>query len=383
MRLIKNLCLVLALSGAMSGWGADAAQTAKKTQDQQRRILICTAQDAPAALQEGAAKLAADADRVPLLHALLATGAATGVEREQGGILLKDPRKKNHYERAAFNHLVLIGLPQSDPLLLKCGGHQAALDEKAAAFYSEGYGHLQGGIGWIECDRNPFEYSPRIQDAPYSTFLVKITGTTPAGVLAALEAFRGGLNNGAVIADASGKPAKPVRPKTTLLDRDPDLAPPPSAPAQLPGGLVYAGWTQVAEDEYRAFADYGAAEPVRLWRLKYLCPGTLDGVELSHWNNGPHRKAFGSALTVGRYADAPAAAAALAALTKAEWRGTPLFKPVMFAGGKALRIAQAADMAQPGQSGEIVYTAKGRDLVLGSVPDGALAAYLKAMEGGE
>jgi len=162
-------------------------------------------------LQKSISDFTTHANEVPLLKALIDGKEASDIAPQTSEDLMPDQA----YNSAAHNHLVVIGLRSQDPLLIKVWGFDATIDETKKTTYSEGWGYLQGDIGWVESDRNPFLHSHRIKSAPEDTILVKITGTSEAGVIAALKAFQGGMLNGFVVAGSL------TRPKTTLLDLDP------------------------------------------------------------------------------------------------------------------------------------------------------------------
>ena len=143
---------------------------------------------------------------------------------------------------------------------------------------------------------NLWLYSDCVADAPRSTLLVRISGTTPEGVKLARAAFCNGMNNGVVL----GKGAK--RTETSILDLDPSDEPPPTevlSRLAVPAGCVYAGWSQCPAQEYRAFLDWGAAEdPRRVWRVKYLTADSLKSASGTTWADSPLLSAFGHAVTI-------------------------------------------------------------------------------------
>ncbi len=169
--------------------------------------------------------------------------------------------------------------------------------------------------------------------------LIKITGTSEAGVAAALRAFQGGMLNGFVAAGPLD------RPKTTLLDRDPL---PDPAPATLPEKMkigdadaTLIGWNQIPEQEYRAVLEAGGVEPVKMWRYKYLAAGLLEEKPMIRWLGGVNRMGFGNAIDIIEChspADASAAAEKMSGLSGKD----STFKPVVLAGG-AVGVAGAAD----------------------------------------
>lgn len=341
----------------------------------QRRVLICVSDGASPAIRKAAEDMAQNPTRVPALKALTETQGAGPVQLQSSEGLLKN------YELAAFNHLIVIGLPSSDPLLAKVWEHYAALDESKKTLYAQGWGYLAGDIGYIESDRNPFLHSRRIAAAPFETVLMKISGTSEAGLFAALKSFDRGLLNGIV-------PAGPLhRPKTTVLDLDPFPDPCPlTLPATISvsgphGPLVapLAGWTQVPADEYRAIAEVGAIEPLHVWRYKYLPPGALAKAGISGWLSGFHRIAWGNAVTIAEFSspqDAMKTAQAVGA--------TSGFRPSSPGGKHAIWLADQPaapndDEELPSPPGKIVCAATGRFVVLSSLDSASSSDLLQAL----
>lgn len=234
-----------------------------------------------------------------------------------------------HPDELAYNHIILIGRPDS-PLLMTASQREAYFS--SGNMYVFGFGAFRGDCGYIESDRNPFLHAARISSAPYETELITITGSSDRGILLAIDAFREhSLVNG-VIAERGWQ-----RIETTLLDRDP-LPPSFVLPALVPSHLldyVRIGMTQATEDEYRGvLADTGVA-PQLIWRAKYYRPGAWDDAGASAafdaYSNGLHRRAYGSTLWLAEFADssqaaavAPkiAAAAGLSQKQNSIWKGT-------------------------------------------------------------
>jgi hypothetical protein len=296
--------LVLVILAACTGEGAAV---------EGRAILVCVAAGAAPALHDAAQSLITDADRIPLFAALRQTQGA-GMPVLIDSATLMD--EKAAWNKAAFNHLVVIGIPGRDTLLDKVWGYDTRIDVLARSTWMEGYGHLTGELGLVACDRNPFLHSPRIERSDVDTCLVTLSGTSEGAVVAAVSAFRGGLANGLVPV------GRLERPQATILDLDPSPELPP-AMIGLPGHALFAGWTQCAGNEYRAVLDAGEHEPQRLWRLKWLLPGSLDGMGGKPWVSGMHRLAFGNAADIARFPDAATAAHVAAAIATAA-RGTSM-----------------------------------------------------------
>lgn len=260
-----------------------------------RQLYICTEPGQSEVIQNAVRDFTARAESVPLFKAMRRGGDLDGVAAKTSSSLLATAA----YNDAAHNHLMVVGLRSKDPLLDKIWGFTATITEKSQDVYSLGWGAMHGDIGWIECDRNPFLHSRKIKNAPEDTIIVKISGTTDAGVLAALKAFEKGMLNGWV-------PAGPItRPKTTLLDLDPVVEPPPfplPSEIKMDGKPVwFAGWTQIPANEYRAILEVGGVEPKRVWRVKYWTPQLLEQAPIVRWVGGPHSRGFGSAMTIAEF----------------------------------------------------------------------------------
>ncbi|HEY8966840.1 MAG TPA: hypothetical protein VIM58_10375 [Candidatus Methylacidiphilales bacterium] len=256
----------------------------------ERQILVCTSAQASPAIRQAVADFLPRAANAPLIKALRSAQDAGEVVAKTGDDLLAPQA----YDAAAHNHLIVVGLRSHDPLLDKIGGFVFSIDEAKRQAYSTGWGCLQGDVGWIESDRNPFLHSRKIRTAPEDTVLVKITGTSDAGVLAALRAFEAGMLNGPVPAGAVS------RPRTTLLDQEPTVAP---APFALPQSLkstpaFLAGWTAVPGNEYRAILEAGGIEPEKMWRYKYLPPRLMEEAPIVRWFGGINARAMGNAVDV-------------------------------------------------------------------------------------
>ena len=301
-----------------------------------------------------------------LFTALEKSGAASG-KREM--VSSAELLKKEAFDKAAYNHLVVIGRKGGDPLLEKCWGHQAAIDPETKTFYRLGYGTLRGDIGYVECDWNPFLYSSKVRTNTFTTVIVKISGTSVAGVRAALEAFRKGLLNGVVPA------GKMERVKKSILDRDPDSTPPPRLPREVRVGdrnAYLCGWTQPSEEEYRAFLDIAGVIPRRIWRVKYLVDGALEDVSARAWVNGLHRLAYGNSVMIAEFGNVSDAEKTFQALARI--RGAKLGKREGF---DSVTFDQPRDEAFDKSYGKICYLRKGAFLYAVSLPESAIPALLK------
>ncbi len=284
---------------------------ASAREQKDRNIFICISKDASPAIKAAAQDLLANAKNVPALRGLQTT-------QEAGPAVLKtseDLLHKKKFKTAAFNHLVVIGLKSKDPLMEKCWDLYLSMDEAKQQVYTQGFGHLKGELGYIESDRNPFLHSGWIKKASFTTSLFKLSGTTERGVLAAVAEFKKGMLNGIVPV------GKLTRPKTTILDLDPSVAPcllqlPQSVPVAENKQAPYVGWHQLPANEYRTYIDQAGFEPVHVWRIKYLVPGAFKGQGALPWLAGFHRMAFGNAVNVVQFKDAAAAAKTAAAIAR-------------------------------------------------------------------
>ena len=96
-------------------------------------ILICTEPSLPPEVASAARELLKLENTRPLA-ALAACGAGEKAEAAESASLLPD----SAFNRAAFNHLVVIGRPDRDPLQAKVRGHQAKVDPADREFYRLG-----------------------------------------------------------------------------------------------------------------------------------------------------------------------------------------------------------------------------------------------------
>jgi len=284
-----------------------------------RGLIVAVAKDAPPEIRTAAEAIQAAAKEQPLLKVLAGTHELRVMDT---ATLLSSP-----YQDRAFNHLVIIGLPD-DPLVAKVWQREAAIEPDGIFVF--GFGHFKGDIGYIESDRNPFLHSEAVARAPYETEVVTITGTTPAGVALAVNAF---IHHGIINGVIAGKGWS--RPTPSLLDRDP-LAPDaqlPEVPARV-GESPLIGVSQASEDEYRNVQADAGVEPSAIWRFKYHLKGDWDtaGVEaaIPEYLAGLHRRAYADTVWAGVFASPEAAATAAekivaaAGLTKEgdeKWKG--------------------------------------------------------------
>lgn len=258
-------------------------------------------------------KLITDAaDRVAASDAVLVRvlRGAHAVRRMTSAELLAGP-----HEVRVPHHLIAIGLP-NDPVITAIWQREARIEDDR--LYAFGFGALAGPIGYVEADRNPFLHSLDVARTPYAAQAITLTGTTPAGVAAAVDAF---LTHG-LVSGVIGLPGW-KRTDTTLLDRDPLAA--GSGPAWAPPAKI-AAWERIAvvqasADEYQGVLADGGVMPLEIWRWKYHRPGAWDepGMywAIRQYLDGLHRRAYGSTWWTATFADSAAAAKALPGLAKA------------------------------------------------------------------
>lgn len=360
---MKNNILLFSLCAA--GLAAITSPLAAKD------ILVCTSPSAPPAIQQGAAAFIGRARDTPFVKALLGVGAAGDVMAQPSEDLLTEKA----YKQAANNHLIVIGLQDSDPLLKKVWGHTASIDESQKRFQSLGWGVMEGDIGWVESDRNPFLHSQKVEAVPSGTLLVKIGGTTEAGVLAALSAFEKGMLNGVVTAGPI------TRPKTTLLDQDPLMEPPPlSLPQELETTdgkkALFAGWSQIPAQEYRSILEAAGSEPRHMWRVKYFAPGFLEEKSLIRWQSGPHRKAYGNAVSLIEFAPDVASGQAVLKMTKGDFKPADLGESVE----RARQATEATDGLISNPHWKIIVASKGPYALFSTLPPNSTAQVADLLE---
>lgn len=290
---------LLAAGGASAAAYAGLPKLAQAAEPADRGLLIAVDENAPDTIHDAAHLIATSKDN-PLIQIFAGSRRieATTSQRLLAGSLAD----------RALNHLILIGLP-GDPLIRVAWQREAR--EKPEGFYIFGFGTFKGDIGYIESDRNLFLHSTGIDVAPFETEIVTITGTTPAGVQLACDAFLSRqLINGVV--GAAGW----TRPVQGLLDRD-ALAPGFPLPEQTPasiGDFVRVGYTHASEDEYRGvLADTGAS-PRSIWRAKYYKAGVWDRADaaaaMDAYSYGLHRRAYGHTRWVAEFGSEGEAASA-------------------------------------------------------------------------
>ena len=272
----------------------------------QRGLLIVLPSSASPGLSQIAETVLGAAAQNTLMRIMAGSaGGAKIVDYQQ--LLQSDPTA------LAYNHLILIGTPDADPVQ-SAWQREAAIGfgGKSGDIYVFGFGHLRGNIGYIESDRNPFLHAANIPFAPYETEIVTISGTSEQGIAAAANAFlTHALVNGVVAAP------RWIRPERTLLDRDPlalAFTLPTLAPASL-GGMERIAVTQSSEDEYRGVLADTGVEPAEMWRFKYFAENGWDVARsagaFDAYAAGLHRRSYGNTLWLARFADSGSAQTAL------------------------------------------------------------------------
>ncbi len=274
----------------------------------ERGLLLCIDPRLEAEGESFRQRIVAAAATSPLLIALSA-----------GTPLLRSKFAIPTQPELAFNHVILIALP-NDPLLIQAWQREASFEnglKVARGLYAFGFGHVEGSIGYLESDRNPFLHAAAVAKAPYEAQWISLTGTDHVGVAIAVDAFlTRSLVNGLVGAAGWQRGA------ATLLDRDP-LSPDFTVPGVIPsalGGLHRIAITQVAEDEYRGVLTDAGVTPRSIWHAKYHAPGQWDasGQASSFYNYavGLHRRAYGNSAWVATFRSPSEAAAAAPRIAK-------------------------------------------------------------------
>ena len=195
--------------------------------------------------------------------------------------------------------------------------------------FAFGYGDFDGAdVGYVQTVRNPFPLL--LRDAPgqkvYNTevprpydrapenqmyFVTDLTGTGPAGVVKAADAFlRDGVLNGVVPGAAQSIPDDWKLERLGQKQLATDL--PPWAPVTgLPTGVQYLGQQMPGSHLYGGFTESCGVRPQRMWRLKYR---VADGFRF--FDSYPTNRTSGNELLIAQCASADQAAAVAAALRK-------------------------------------------------------------------
>jgi hypothetical protein len=344
---IKSICFAITFTLWTTTTGSALAAEAAPV----RSLKICVAGGAPQSVRQAAEKVLAAVSTHPLLQ-VMADGHAPATLTDSDALLAAKAAQR------AFHHLVVVGLPD-DPLVRAVWQREARFTDKEA--YIFGFGHFRGDIGYVESDRNPFLHGRAIQSAPFEAEVVTITGSTPAGVGLAAEAFlKQGLTNGVVAAPGW------QRTEPSLLARDPlapDFAPAAMPPEHL-GSLSRIGVTQATEDEYRGVLADAQLTPQLIWRWKYFAAGNWDGTgderTYDQYSAGLHRRATGCTVWTARFATAKEAAAALPKIAAAAQ---------LKSDGHAVWRGQQSPYGYPRNSpGPLALWQRGEWLIMSSLP---------------
>jgi len=328
------------------------------------KIVVDTA--APAEIRQAAQEILTGIGRSPLLTVMAGEGAPPSAVTDSKALAAAP------FGERAYSHLVVVGLPD-DPMVAQVWQREAAVRDGRLFIF--GFGHLLGGVGYIESDRNPFLHGREVKRAPFEAEVVTITGLTPAAVGLAAKAFlEKGIVNGVVAAPGWR------RGESALLERPPLewKTPIPDSPA-IAEGWTRIALTQAAEEEYRGvLADVGIA-PGEIWRVKYYRPGVWDGAgaekAFAHYSAGLHRRASGNTLWMARFpseADADSAAPKIAIAAGlqqegARWRGKQ--PPSGFGGGSRNEAP-----------GELSLWQRGRWVYMSTLPQNATEALARAVK---
>jgi hypothetical protein len=224
-------------------------------------------------------------------------------------------------------HVIAIGSPTTNAVLLTYPSywsldrelHYAPLGNMPAApftetrgFYVGGFGYNFAGrhVGFVEFDRSPFysemlfslpkEQKASLQAAPPLRFLVRVTGSTPEGVLLGARRF---VETRMVYGLAIGPP-RWARPKDIWNLDDENIKPDP--PDWIPTGtyptsqardagrsVSFLGWLMADRTMYAGFLELTGCKPVQMWRTKYRTEaGLLD------FDSSPHHRASGNELLI-------------------------------------------------------------------------------------
>ena len=222
-------------------------------------------------------------------------------------------------------HVIAVGNATTNSVLLNYPSywsldrelHYAPLGNMPAApftetrgFYVGGFGYFFAGrnVGFVEFDRSPFysemlfslpkERKASLQPAPPLRFLVRVTGSTPEGVLLGARRF---VETRMVYGLAIGPP-RWVRPKDIWNLDDENIKPDP--PDWIPTGtyptsqardagrsVSFLGWLMAGRTMYAGFLELTGCKPVQMWRAKYRTEA-----KLLDFDSSPHHRASGNEL---------------------------------------------------------------------------------------
>jgi len=261
-------------------------------------------------------------------------------ERSDSALLLSDEQVlATPVAESGKWHVIAVGRPTTNSVLLTYPSywaldreeHYAPLGNMPAApftetrgFYVGGFGYNFAGrhVGFVEFDRSPFYSAMLVSLAregklsremiPPLRFIVRVTGSTPEGVLLGAKRF---IETGMLYGLAIGPPRWP-RPSDIWNLDDENIKPDP--PSWIPKGkicaagstgkkmsLSFLGWLMADRTMYAGYLEITGCRPVQIWRVKYQSEvGMLD------FNRSPHHRASGNELLIvalARPEDLPAA----------------------------------------------------------------------------
>jgi hypothetical protein len=230
-------------------------------------------------------------------------------------------------------HIIVVGGPLTNSVLLTyptywaldrevhyapLGNMPAAPFTETRGFYVGGFGYFFAGhnVGFVEFDRSPFygelllslppEQKATPDAAPPLRFVVRVTGSSPNGVLLGARRF---VETRMLYGLALGPPRWPRARDLWNLD---DEYTKPDPPAWIPKGtysfsglkdskptVSFLGWLMADRTMYAGFLEVAGCRPVQMWRAKYKTEaGLLD------FNRSPHHRASGNELLIVRLSSA-------------------------------------------------------------------------------
>jgi hypothetical protein len=226
-------------------------------------------------------------------------------------------------------HVIAVGRPVTNRVLLTypsywsldrelyyapLGHMPAAPFTETRGFYISGFGYFFAGrnVGFVEFDRSPFysdmvfSLSAKERDSVYTPpslrFLIRVTGSTPEGVLIGAKRF---VDTKMLYGLAIGPPRWPRSHDLWNLD-DENVRPGP--PGWVPNGrysrpepggnegtISFLGWLMADRTMYAGFLEVTTCKPAQMWRVKYQTEaGLVD------FNRSPHHRASDNELLIVR-----------------------------------------------------------------------------------
>ncbi len=311
-------CFLLALVACGASWGDVLDEIAPAA-------VVCIGKDAPDEERE-AANLICQALRGRSESVRLLTDEE---------VLGKPPAESGRW------HVIAVGRATTNKVLLTYPSywaldrelHYAPLGNMPAApftetrgFYVGGFGYFFPGrdVGFVEFDRSPLyaemilslraEKEISAEDAPPLRFLIRITGSTPNGVLLGAKRF---VETRMLYGVAIGPPRWPRSHDLWNLD-DENIK--PDVPAWVPKGeygfsgrgssdeaaVSFLGWLMVDRMMYAGFLELIGCQPVQMWRAKYRTQAGLN-----EFNRSPHHRASGNELLIVKLSSSDEATKAL------------------------------------------------------------------------